>query len=96
MTHSFDAPESVLLEKGPWIMQQKAGGPMQRVKPFTPEVRAEIDNELTDRSIDFHEAAARGRQAVLRLPSVLDGARAELSRRSSSPANRASAITATR
>ncbi len=27
MTHSFDAPESVLIEKGPWIMEQKAGGP---------------------------------------------------------------------
>jgi arylsulfatase A-like enzyme len=27
-THSVDAPESVLLDKGPWIMQQKAGGPL--------------------------------------------------------------------
>jgi arylsulfatase A-like enzyme len=52
-THSIDAPESALIEKGPWLMQQKAGGPMQRVKPFTPEVRAEIDNDLTDRSIAF-------------------------------------------
>ncbi|HEV3307228.1 MAG TPA: hypothetical protein VGZ91_12390, partial [Candidatus Sulfotelmatobacter sp.] len=53
MTHSLDAPENALIESGPWIMQQKAGGPLQRVKPFTPEVRAEIDNDLTDRSILF-------------------------------------------
>ena len=52
-THSIKAPESVLVEKGPWIMEQKVGGPLQRVKPFTPEVRAEIDNELTAKSIDF-------------------------------------------
>jgi len=48
-----NVPESVLVEKGPWIMQQKAGGPIEKVKPFTPEVRAEIDNDLTDRSIAF-------------------------------------------
>jgi arylsulfatase len=53
MSHSFDVPESALVEKGPWIQQQKAGGPVQRVKPFTPEVRAEIDNDLTDRTIAF-------------------------------------------
>jgi len=52
-SHSLDAPESVLIEKGPWIMQQNAGEPMQRVRPFTPEVRAEIDNDLTDRAIAF-------------------------------------------
>jgi arylsulfatase A-like enzyme len=53
LTHSNDAPESTLIETGPWIEQQSVGGPMQRVKPFTPEVRAEIDNDLTDRSIAF-------------------------------------------
>jgi len=61
-SHSLDLPESVLVEKGPWIIQQKAGGPMERIKPFTPEVRAEIDNELTDRSIAFmkqQQAAAK-------------------------------------
>jgi arylsulfatase len=69
MTHSFNAPESALIEKGPWIMQQKAGGPMQRVKPFTPEVRAEIDNDLTDRSIAFmKEQHAAGKPFFLYLP----------------------------
>lgn len=53
MTHSFPGTEQQLNERGPWIEQQKAGGPMERVKPFTPEVRAEIDNELTDKAIDF-------------------------------------------
>ncbi len=68
-THSLPAPESVLVEKGPWIMQQKAGGPMQRVKPFTPEVRAEIDNDLTDRSIAFmKQQQAAGKPFFLYLP----------------------------
>jgi len=53
MTHSFDATEQQLNERGPWIEEQKAGEPLQRVKPFTPEVRAEIDNDLTDHAIDF-------------------------------------------
>ena len=69
MTHSFDAPESALIEKGPWIEQQKAGGPMQRVKPFTPEVRAEIDNDLTDRSIAFmKQQVAAGKPFFVYLP----------------------------
>jgi len=69
MTHSVEAPESVLEEKGPWIMQQKAGGPLERVKPFTPEVRAEIDNDLTDRSIAFiREQKAAGKPFFLYLP----------------------------
>jgi arylsulfatase A-like enzyme len=69
MTHAYNVPESALLEKGPWIVQQKAGGPMQRVKPFTPEVRAEIDNELTDRSIAFmKEQHAAGKPFFLYLP----------------------------
>ena len=66
MTHSSDLPEAALIEKGPWIEQQKAGGPMQRVKAFTPDVRAEIDNDLTDRSIEFMK-----RQAAARKPFFL-------------------------
>jgi len=68
-THSINAPEKVLIEKGPWIMAQKAGGPLEKVKPFTPEVRAEIDNELTDRSIAFiKQQAAAGKPFFLYLP----------------------------
>jgi arylsulfatase len=67
--HSSDAPESALVEKGPWIVQQKSGGPMQRVKPFTPEVRAEIDNDLTDRSIAFiRQQKAAGKPFFVYLP----------------------------
>jgi arylsulfatase len=68
-THSIEAPESALIEKGPWIMQQKAGGSLERVKPFTPEVRAEIDNDLTDRSIAFiRQQKAAGKPFFLYLP----------------------------
>jgi arylsulfatase len=53
MTHSIPAPPGVLLARGPQIVEATAGGPLRTVKPFTPEVRANIDNELTDKSIDF-------------------------------------------
>ena len=68
-THSVNAPEKALIEKGPWIMSQKAGGPLEKVKPFTPEVRAEIDNDLTDRSVAFiKQQAAAGKPFFLYLP----------------------------
>ncbi len=42
---------------------------MQRVKPFTPELRAEIDNDLTDRSIAFmKQQQAAGKPFFLYLP----------------------------
>jgi arylsulfatase len=53
LTHSFDAPHQALVERGPHIVEAKLGGPLHDVKPFTPEVRAEIDGELVDKSIDF-------------------------------------------
>ena len=54
LSHSFgNIPEKDLIEKGPWMYEQKGDVPLQRVKPFTLEVRAEVDNELTDRSIAF-------------------------------------------
>jgi arylsulfatase A-like enzyme len=53
LTHSADAPLEALLEKGPHIVQATAGGALENVKPFTPAVRAEIDNELTPKAIDF-------------------------------------------
>jgi arylsulfatase len=59
----------MLVEKGPWIMQQKVGGPLERVKPFTPEVRAEIDNQLTDRSIAFmKQQQSAGKPFFIYLP----------------------------
>lgn len=53
LTHSIDAPPDVLLAKGPHIVESKAGAALTNVKPFTPEVRADIDNELTAKAIDF-------------------------------------------
>src|SRR5205807_8142774 len=53
MTHSMNVPPNELLAKGPQIVEAVAGGPLRTVKPFTREVRAEIDNELVAKSIDF-------------------------------------------
>jgi arylsulfatase len=47
LTHSMPAPHDELLAKGPQIVEAVAGGPLRKVKPYTLEVRAEIDNELT-------------------------------------------------
>lgn len=69
-THSAgDTPEKDLLDKGPWIMEQVAGGELKKVKPFTLEDRAEIDNELTDLSVAFiKEQAAAKKPFFLYLP----------------------------
>ncbi len=53
MTKSIDAPRDVLAAKGPQIVQGTVGGALTSVKPFTPEVRSEIDNELTAKAIDY-------------------------------------------
>jgi arylsulfatase A-like enzyme len=69
LTHSIKAPPEVLLAKGPQIVEATAGGPLRTVKPFTPEVRAEIDYELTDKSIDFMKRQkAAGKPFFLYLP----------------------------
>jgi len=69
LTHSIDAPAAALLAKGPHIVEGSLGGPLHEVKPFTPEVRAEIDNELTDKSIDFMKRQhAAGKPFFLYLP----------------------------
>jgi arylsulfatase len=53
LTHSIAAPRDKLLDQGPQIVEGTAGGPLKTVRPFTPEDRAEIDNELVAKSIDF-------------------------------------------
>src|ERR1700739_2200335 len=53
MTHSMPVPHDVLLAKGPHVVEATAGGELRNVKPFTMEVRAEIDNELVTKPIDF-------------------------------------------
>ena len=69
LTHSIDAPYEALLEKGPQIVEARAGERLQTVKPFTPEVRANIDYELMDKSIEFmRRQKAAGKPFFLYLP----------------------------
>ena len=69
LTHSINEPYEALLKTGPQIVEAKAGGPLQTVKPFTEEVRANIDNELVDKSIDFmRRQKAAGKPFFLYLP----------------------------
>ena len=69
LTHSIEAPVAALRAKGPHIVEATAGSALHEVKPFTPEVRAEIDNELTEKSIDFMKRQhAAGKPFFLYLP----------------------------
>jgi arylsulfatase len=69
LTHSINESYEALLRTGPQIVEAKAGGPLQTVKPFTEEVRANIDNELVDKSIDFmRRQQAAGKPFFLYLP----------------------------
>lgn len=64
-TKSLDIP----LEKGPQIVEAKAGEPLRDVKPYTAQVRREIDWELADRGIDFMKRQkAAGKPFFLYLP----------------------------
>ena len=69
LTHSIPAPAAALLARGPQIVEATSGGPLRTVKPFTPEVRANIDNELVEKSIDFlRRQKAAGKPFFLYLP----------------------------
>jgi len=69
LTHSVPAPDDVLLVRGPHIVEATARGPLRQVKPFTPEVRANIDYELVDKSIDFmRRQKSAGKAFFLYLP----------------------------
>jgi len=69
LTHSIDTPHGELLAKGPQIVEAVAGGPLHAVKPYTRQARAEIDDELTAKSIDFmRRSQAAGKPFFLYLP----------------------------
>jgi arylsulfatase A-like enzyme len=69
LTHSVAATPAELLARGPQIVEATAGGALRTVKPFTPEVRANIDYELVDKSIDFmRRQKAAGTPFFLYLP----------------------------
>jgi arylsulfatase A-like enzyme len=53
MTHSSPHTRDELVAAGPHIVEGTPDGKLKKVKPFTMEVRAEIDVELTAKSIDF-------------------------------------------
>jgi len=94
LTHSMSEPYEALLRAGPQIVEAKAGGPLQIVKPFTEDVRANIDNELVDKSIDFmRRQKAAGMPSSSISPSLWGTFRTCL--RNSSRANHGSATTAT-
>ena len=71
-------PYEALLRAGPQIVEAKSGGPLQTVKPFTEDVRANIDNELVDKSIEFMRRQKASREALPSLSPVLNGALSEL------------------
>jgi arylsulfatase len=69
LTHSIPFPRDALLARGPQIVEAVAGSPLRDVKPFTREVRAEIDNELVAKFIDFMKRqTAAGKPFFLYLP----------------------------
>lgn len=69
LTHSMNASPNELLAKGPQIVESIADNPLRRVKPYTREVRAEIDSELVAKSIDFmRRQKAVGKPFFLYLP----------------------------
>jgi arylsulfatase A-like enzyme len=64
-TKTLDIP----LDRGPQIVEAKRGEPLRAVKPYTAEVRREIDWELADRGIDFMKRQkAAGKPFFLYLP----------------------------
>jgi arylsulfatase len=69
LSHAMDATHDALVTNGPQIVEGTRGSPLHNVKPFTQAVRAEIDNEFTDRSIDFIKRQhAAGKPFFLYLP----------------------------
>ena len=64
-TKTTDIP----LDKGPQVVEAKRGEPLKAVKPYTEEVRREIDWELAERGIDFMtRQKAAGKPFFLYLP----------------------------
>jgi arylsulfatase A-like enzyme len=64
-TRSLEIP----VDKGPQIVEAKRGEPLKTVKPYTAEVRREIDWELADRGVDFiKRQRSAGKPFFLYLP----------------------------
>lgn len=64
-TKSLEIP----LDKGPHIVEAKRGEPLKAVKPYTADVRREIDWDLAERGVDFiKRQKAAGKPFFLYLP----------------------------
>ncbi len=64
-TKSLEIP----LDRGPQVVEAKRGEPLKTVKPYTADVRREIDWELVDRGVDFMtRQKAAGKPFFLYLP----------------------------
>jgi arylsulfatase A-like enzyme len=64
-TKSLDIP----LDKGPQIVEARRGEALKVVKPYTADVRRDIDWELVDRGVDFiQRQKAAGKPFFLYLP----------------------------
>ena len=57
------------VDQGPQIVEARRGEPLRTVKPYTAEVRRDIDWELVDRGVDFMQRQkAAGKPFFLYLP----------------------------
>jgi arylsulfatase len=91
LSHVTDLPLNVPC---PQIVEAKAGEQLWNVKPFTEEVRRNIDAELVDKSIDFiKRQKAAGKPFFLYCRSLWDTS--QTFHRRNSKANRELATTAT-
>jgi arylsulfatase len=69
LSHAMGVPRETLVAQGPQMVEATLDGPLRNVKRFTLEVRREVDNELTDRSVDFIKRQhAAGKPFFLYLP----------------------------
>lgn len=69
LSQATDTPYQQLVAQGPQMVEGTLGKPLRDAKPFNLAVRAEVDNELTDRSIDFIKRQnAAGKPFFLYLP----------------------------
>ena len=62
LTHSYEPSHEARMAAEAMIVEATGGGPLRDVKPYTPEVRAEIDNELTGKAIDFIRRSHQARR----------------------------------
>lgn len=53
LTHSIEAPLTVLVDQGPRLVEGTSGESLRTLGPFTLDVRREVDIDLTNKSVEF-------------------------------------------